>query len=94
MSLIKGGFLDRRGFLRTTAAGAAIGATGLGFAPTRARAQKKGGVIRAAIGHGSTSDTLDPGTWENDFVITRLTLRIRPLEMTSSSPRPMDSAAI
>ena len=71
MSLIKGGFLDRRGFLRTTAAGAAIGATGLGFAPTRARAQKKGGVIRAAIGHGSTSDTLDPGTWENDFVITQ-----------------------
>ncbi len=71
MSLIKGGFLDRRGFLKTTAAGAAIATTSLGLAPGRARAQQRGGVIRAAIGHGSTSDNLDPGTWENDFMITQ-----------------------
>ncbi len=25
--------------------------------------------MRAAVGHGSTTDTLDPGSWENDFTI-------------------------
>lgn len=33
-----------------------------------ARAEpKKGGLFRAAIGHGSTTDSLDPATWNNSF---------------------------
>ena len=29
---------------------------------------KKGGVFTIGIGHGSTTDSLDPGTYENDFI--------------------------
>jgi peptide/nickel transport system substrate-binding protein len=63
--------VSRRTFLGTSAA-AGLAAAGLStsLVPTPARAQpKRGGSVRAAIGHGSTSDTLDPGTWENDFTI-------------------------
>ena len=57
----------RRGVLGAGAALGGLAAAGLGLGP--ARAQTRGGTIRVAIGHGSTSDTLDPGTWENDFTI-------------------------
>lgn len=60
--------LDRRSFLRTTAAaGVAVG-LGTSMLPGAARAQSRGGSFRAALGHGSTTDTLNPGTWDNDFV--------------------------
>lgn len=59
--------VSRRAFLGTSAAAGLAVASGL--SPQRARAQS-GGSIRAAIGHGSTSDTLDPGTWDQDFTIT------------------------
>ncbi|MEM8795891.1 MAG: ABC transporter substrate-binding protein [Pseudomonadota bacterium] len=58
---------SRRSVLATGAAFTGLAATGLGFGEARA-AQKRGGSIRAALGHGSTTDTLNPGTWENDFV--------------------------
>ncbi len=61
----------RRRFLTTTTAGVAAAAgLGAGLTPLAARAQPtRGGTIRAAKGHGSTSDTLDPGTFENGFTI-------------------------
>jgi len=61
--------ISRRAFIGTgTTAGIAAG-LGVGLLPRAARAQqKRGGTFRAAIGHGSTTDTLNPGTWENDFV--------------------------
>lgn len=60
--------VTRRGFMQGTAA-AGLAAAGTGLFPRQARAQqKRGGTFRAAIGHGSTTDTLDPGLWENDFV--------------------------
>ncbi|WP_135501845.1 ABC transporter substrate-binding protein [Roseovarius aestuariivivens] len=65
MSIIKGGFLDRRGFLKTTAAGAIAATLPMGgamAAPTR------GGHLRVAKGHGQTTDTLDPGQWSNGFM--------------------------
>src|SRR6056297_4301092 len=64
MSIIKGGLLNRRGFLKTTAAtamAATVPMSGAMAAPTR------GGHLRAAIGHGQTTDTLNPGTNENSF---------------------------
>jgi len=64
MSIIKGGLLNRRGFLKTTAAtamAATVPMSGAMAAPTR------GGHLRAAIGHGQTTDTLNPGTYENSF---------------------------
>ena len=61
--------IDRRTFLQTTAvAGATAAGLGTGLMPSPARAQQRGGSFRAALGHGSTTDTLDPATWENDFV--------------------------
>ena len=65
------GRISRRTFLQ--------GATALGFAaaavPGLARdayaaTPKKGGTLRLGIGHGSTTDTLDPATFENLYVQT------------------------
>jgi len=64
MSLIKGGLLDRRGFLRTTAATALAATLPMGGAMA---APNRGGHLRVAIGHGATTDTLNPGTYENSF---------------------------
>jgi peptide/nickel transport system substrate-binding protein len=60
--------ITRRGLIRTAAAATAAGLIlpGLGGA---ARAQpKQGGIFRLGIGHGSTTDTLDPGLWDNLYV--------------------------
>ncbi|MGM0585323.1 MAG: ABC transporter substrate-binding protein [Pseudomonadota bacterium] len=60
------GGLSRRRFLQTTAAAGA--AAGLLGAPAKAQ-PKKGGTLRCAKGHGQTTDTLNPGTFENGFTI-------------------------
>ena len=64
MTLIKGGFLDRRGFLKTTAATAAMAALPMGGAMA---APKRGGHLRVGLGNGQTTDTLNPGTYSNSF---------------------------
>ena len=63
----KGG-LTRRGILKgATALSAAALVTPWG---TPLRAQPvKGGTLRVGMAYGSTTDSLDPGTWENDFMI-------------------------
>ncbi len=58
----------RRGVL---AGGAAATAAGL-ILPARARAQsgpQKGGTLRVGFTQGSTSDSLDPATFNNDFML-------------------------
>ncbi len=57
---------------RRLARAAAIGAAGLilPYGATRARAQTRGGTFRVGIGHGSTTDSLDPGLWEHLYVQT------------------------
>ncbi|MGD1870782.1 MAG: twin-arginine translocation signal domain-containing protein, partial [Neomegalonema sp.] len=61
--------LNRRSFLQTTAAAGAAAGFGSSLFPGGARAaQSRGGILRAARGHGSTPDTLTPGMWGNDFV--------------------------
>lgn len=63
MTLLTNGRLNRRGFMASTAGAALI--AGL---PLRAKASpSRGGHLRAAIGHGQTTDTLDPGTYSNSF---------------------------
>ncbi|MCH2167297.1 MAG: ABC transporter substrate-binding protein [Oceanicola sp.] len=61
--------ISRRGILKgATALGAAAMIAPLGA--TRARAMpKKGGTLRVGMAHGSTTDSLDPGSWENDTMI-------------------------
>jgi len=55
-----------------------VGASALGLAssglgslslPARAAEPKQGGRLRYGCAHGSTTDTLDPATYENDFTI-------------------------
>ena len=66
----KEGKLDRREFIKRA------GALGLAapFAATllsqsvHAATPKKGGLYKQGVGHGSTTDTLDPGTHENGFM--------------------------
>ena len=69
-SLLRVPAMPRRTFLGASAAAGAL-ATGLvtGLAPRAARAQSRGGTLRVAKGHGQTTDTLDPGSWEHGFVI-------------------------
>ena len=59
--------ITRRGLLRGASA---MGAASL-ILPAGMRAAmaepKKGGILRVAMGHGSTSDSLDPGTWDNAY---------------------------
>ena len=66
MSIINSGRLDRRGFLKTTATGAIAATLPMGAAFA---APKRGGHLRVGKGHGQTTDTLNPGTWENGFTI-------------------------
>lgn len=66
MSIIKGGLLDRRGFLKTTAAAAVASTLPMSGAMAM---PKRGGHLRVGKGHGQTTDTLNPGTWENGFTI-------------------------
>src|SRR6056297_1512642 len=66
MSIIKGGLLNRRGFLKTTAATAMAATVPMSGAMA---APKRGGHMRMGKAHGQTTDTLNPGTWENGFTI-------------------------
>ncbi len=65
---LNSGRISRREFVRATSM------LGLGMAApavfnTASAAPKKGGKFTVGIGHGSTTDSLDPGTYENDFMI-------------------------
>ncbi|MBM3594704.1 MAG: ABC transporter substrate-binding protein [Alphaproteobacteria bacterium] len=62
--------MTRRGLLKS---GMAMTAAGLILPAGTAMAQaepKKGGVFRVGIGHGSTTDSYDPGLWDNLYVQT------------------------
>lgn len=57
--------MDRRQFLKTSAIAGAAASLPLGGA---AQAQpSRGGHMRYGKAHGQTTDTLDPGLWENGF---------------------------
>lgn len=64
------GTLSRREFLRRSAAlGASIAVPGLGYSALAGATPKKGGMLRFGIGHGATTDGLDPGTFTNGLDI-------------------------
>ncbi|SEO73072.1 peptide/nickel transport system substrate-binding protein [Salinihabitans flavidus] len=64
------GGLTRRRFMSTTAATGAAAALGASVWGGRAQAQqKRGGTLRVAKGHGQTTDTLNPGTYENGYML-------------------------
>ncbi len=58
---------SRRGVLKgASALGAAALILPAGMRKASAE-PKKGGVLRVGMGHGSTSDSLDPGSWDNAY---------------------------
>ena len=60
--------ISRRGVLKgATALGTAALVTPWGT-PLRAQ-PKSGGTLRVGMAHGSTTDAMDPGSWEADFMI-------------------------
>lgn len=63
-NLITSTNVSRRGLMQGAAAGALM--LGAGTMPAIA-APKRGGKMRMGKGHGQTSDSHDPGTWENGF---------------------------
>ncbi len=60
--------VTRRGLMQGAAAGALL--LGTGMRPAFAQDEpKRGGTLRVGKGHGQTSDSLDPATWESGFII-------------------------
>ena len=62
------GRLSRRDFMQfALASGMTIAAANMMFASAARAEPKKGGIFKAGIGHGQTTDSLDPATWVNGF---------------------------
>jgi peptide/nickel transport system substrate-binding protein len=62
------GKLSRRDFMAfTMASGMTLAASQMMFAQAARAEAKKGGTFKAGIGHGQTTDSLDPATWSNGF---------------------------
>ena len=68
--LLGQGQIGRREFLaRATAVGALAAVSPAIMSGTaEAATPKQGGTVRFGIGHGSTTDSLDPGTFENAYI--------------------------
>ena len=67
----KTGQIDRRTFVRSLLATSIALPTALSIASSvEAATPKRGGSLRVGMGHGSTTDTLDPSTSENGFTLS------------------------
>lgn len=67
------GQINRRRFIMSALATGVALPTAMSLASkAEAATPKKGGLLRMAVGHGSTTDSLDPATSENDFTTTTL----------------------
>lgn len=62
------GKLSRRDFMQfALATGMTLPAANLLFTQAARSEAKKGGNFKVAVGHGQTTDSLDPATWSNGF---------------------------
>ena len=62
------GRVSRREFIQYgLAAGVSVAAADAMFAEAVRAQPKTGGLFKVGSGHGSTTDSLDPATWENNF---------------------------
>ena len=62
------GRISRREFIKTATL-FGLATTLPGLANVASAAPKNGGKLTVGLGHGSTTDTLDPGIFDNDFTI-------------------------
>ena len=68
--LLSKGRISRREFMGRAAALGVTAAVASSLASKAARAEpKKGGTYRVGKGHGQTTDSLDPVSWENGFML-------------------------
>lgn len=68
IALLRAGTLSRRGFIRSaTATGVGLTTASMLASQATAMTPKRGGDLKIGIGHGSTTDSLDPATYENSF---------------------------
>ena len=66
--LVAQGRVSRRDFMQLAlAAGLTAAAANTLFVRAARAEPKKGGTFKIGIGHGATTDTLDPATWTNGF---------------------------
>lgn len=63
------GKIGRRAFLQGAMAIGLTATAASALLSKTAKAANKGGRLRYGIGHGSTTDSMDPQTYENDFTI-------------------------
>lgn len=62
------GRLSRHDFMQLAlAAGFTATASNALFVRAARAEPKKGGILKMAVGHGQTTDSLDPATWSNGF---------------------------
>lgn len=67
---VTAGRLSRRDFMqRAGALGISVAAAGMALQQAEAATPKKGGFMKVGRGHGSTTDSLDPGLVENGYTI-------------------------
>ena len=67
-ALLQQGKVGRRDFMaRAGALGVSATVASSMFAKSAQAAPNKGGTLRVGLGHGSTTDSLDPATFENGF---------------------------
>ena len=62
------GQITRREFLSRVSAIGAVAAVPTLYSGDAVAGPKKGGRIRSALAHGSTTDSLDPATYENGYM--------------------------
>ena len=68
---LKSGRLSRRDFIKATSAfGLAVAAPGILSSSAFAAGPEKGGHLKIAMGHGSTTDSVDPATYTHAFTQT------------------------
>ena len=66
--MLNAGKINRREFITAALSiGVALPSALSMVGTAQAATPKKGGKFTAGLGHGSTTDSLDPGTYENDF---------------------------
>ncbi|MFW5881943.1 MAG: ABC transporter substrate-binding protein, partial [Roseicyclus sp.] len=61
------GRMDRRGVLKGAAAAGSLALVTPWGTPLRAQ-PRRGGTLRVAIATGGSTDSLDPGTWDSEFM--------------------------
>jgi len=67
---VRSGRMTRRQFLQAASAAGLAASAPLIYADAKAATPKRGGRLIAGTAHGSTTDSFDPGTYENDFTIS------------------------